>query len=98
MANLNVTYEDLRRVAQQLAQGQEELNNKLIELSGLVENLVASGFQADQSSVAYRETFDQFTTGTRNAVSGLEGLSAFLMNAADAMQQTDESLASGLKG
>jgi WXG100 family type VII secretion target len=98
MANLNVTYDDLRQAATRLTAGQDDLNNKLIELSNLVENLTSNGFQAEQSSAAYRDSFDQFTTGTRNAINGLEGLSKFLISAADALQQTDEGLASAIKG
>ena len=98
MANLNVTYDDLRETAQRLTAGQDDLQNKLVELSNLVANLTSSGFQAEQSSAAYRDSFEQFTTGTRSAVDGLEGLSKFLISAADALQQTDEGLASAIKG
>jgi len=98
MANINVTYDDLRQAAARLTAGQDDLNNKLVELSNLVENLTANGFQAEHASAAYRDSFDQFTTGTRNAVNGLEGLSKFLLSAADALQQTDEGLASAIKG
>jgi WXG100 family type VII secretion target len=96
MANINVTYEDLRQAARQLTAGQDDLNNKLIELSNLVENLTSNGFQAEQSSAAYRSSFEQFTTGTRNAINGLEGLSKFLVSAADALEQTDQGLASAI--
>lgn len=98
MANLNVTYDDLRQTATRLTAGQDDLNNKLAELSSLVENLTANGFQAEQSSAAYRDSFEQFRSGTTQAISGLEGLSKFLVSAADALQQTDEGLASGLRG
>jgi WXG100 family type VII secretion target len=98
MANLNVTYDDLRETAQRLLAGRDDLNSKLTELSGLVQNLTSNGFQAEQSSAAYRDSFDQFTAGTRQAVEGLEGLSKFLVSAADTLQQTDEGLASSIKG
>ena len=98
MANLNVTYDDLRQTAQRLTAGQDDLNQKLTELSNLVQNLTANGFQAEQSSAAYRDSFEQFRTGTTNAINGLEGLSKFLVSAADALQQTDEGLASGIRG
>ncbi|MEP6481209.1 MAG: WXG100 family type VII secretion target [Rhodoglobus sp.] len=98
MANLNVTYDELRQVAQRLTAGQGDLDHKLIELSNLVDSLTANGFQAEHSSAAYRDSFEQFTTGTRNAINGLEGLSKFLVSAADTLQQTDEGLASAIKG
>lgn len=98
MANINITYEDLRATARQLTAGQDDLNNKLQELSAAVQQLTSEGFQAEQSSAAYRDSFEKFTTGTKQAVDGLEGLSQFLISAADTMQQTDEGLASGLRG
>jgi WXG100 family type VII secretion target len=98
MANLNVTYDDLRDVAQRLLAGRDDLHSKLAELSALVQNLTSNGFQAEQSSAAYRDSFDQFTTGTRSAIDGLEGLSNFLISAADGLQQTDEGLAASIKG
>ncbi|MCU1513186.1 MAG: family type secretion target [Microbacteriaceae bacterium] len=98
MANLNVTYDDLRDAAQRLLAGKDDLHQKLAELSNLVNNLTSSGFQAEQSSAAYRDSFDQFKTGTTQAIDGLDGLSKFLVSAADALQQTDEGLASAIKG
>jgi WXG100 family type VII secretion target len=98
MANLNVTYDDLRDSAQRLLAGRDDLNAKLTELSNLVQNLTANGFQAEQSSAAYRDSYEQFTSGTRTAIDGLEGLSQFLVAAADALQQTDEGLANAIRG
>ena len=98
MANLNVTYDDLRDAAQRLIAGKDDLHQKLAELSNLVQTLTANGFQAEHSSAAYRDSFEQFTTGTRSAIDGLDGLSKFLVSAADALQQTDEGLASAIKG
>ncbi|MCU1515049.1 MAG: family type secretion target [Microbacteriaceae bacterium] len=98
MANLNVTYDDLREAAQRLLAGKDDLNQKLVELSNLVDTLTSNGFQAQQSSAAYRDSFDQFRTGTSQAIDGLDGLTKFLVSAADALQQTDEGLASAIKG
>jgi len=96
LANLNVTYDDLRATAQHLLAGKDDMQQKLAELSNAVNTLTANGFQAEHSSAAYRDSFDQFTTGTRNAIDGLEGLSKFLVSAADALQQTDEGLAQSI--
>ncbi|MEO8093315.1 MAG: WXG100 family type VII secretion target [Pseudolysinimonas sp.] len=98
MANINVTYDDLRDAAQRLLAGKDDLHQKLAELSNLVNTLTSNGFQAEQSSAAYRDSFDQFKTGTTQAIDGLDGLAKFLVSAADALQQTDEGLASAIKG
>jgi WXG100 family type VII secretion target len=97
MANVNVTYQELRDVARQLLGGRDDLAQKLTDLSTIVNNLTASGFQTDQASGAYRDSFDQFTAGTKQAVDGLEGLSQFLIQAADTLEQADQGLASGIR-
>jgi WXG100 family type VII secretion target len=98
MANLNVTYDDLRDAARRLTTGKEDLHQKLTELSNLVQNLTSAGFQAEQSSAAYRDSFEQFRSGTSSAIDGLEGLASFLTSAADTLQQTDEGLANAIRG
>ena len=97
MANVNVTYQDLRDVARQLIGGRDDLAQKLTDLSTIVNNFTANGFQTDQASGAYRDSFDQFTAGTKQAVDGLEGLSQFLIQAADTLEQADQGLASGIR-
>jgi WXG100 family type VII secretion target len=98
MANLNVTYDEIYDAANRLRNGKDELQQKLTELSNLVESLTANGFQAEQSSAAYRDSFEKFRSGTSSAIDGLEGLSQFLTSAADALKQTDEGLASAISG
>jgi len=98
MANLSVTYEEIKDAAARLIQGKEDITTKLTELNQLIDNLVASGYVTDQSSRAFDETFDQFITGTKSGIEALDGLSKFLVSAADAMQQTDEQLAQSIKG
>jgi WXG100 family type VII secretion target len=96
MANLNVTYGDLTTAAGQLVQGKDELNTQLSALSNIVTALTSNGFQAEHSSAAYNDSYQKFTTGVRNAIDGLDGLSKFLTQAADALQQTDQGLANAI--
>ena len=55
-------------------------------------------FVTDHASVQYNETFDQFTTGTKQAIDALEGLAGFLDQAATALEDTDKGLASAIQG
>lgn len=98
MANLNVTYGDMTSAAGRLTSGKEDLISKLNELQTLVTHLVSDGFVTDTASGAFHDSYSQFTHGATQAVSGLDGMSQFLSKAADALQQTDQSLASGLGG
>jgi WXG100 family type VII secretion target len=98
MANLNVTYDELNQAATRLGAGKDDLTAKLNELQSLVHQLTASGFQTDQASGAFRDSYDQFTKGTTQAVDGLDGMQTFLTKAAQALQNVDQSLAQGIGG
>lgn len=97
MANINVTFDEMKSAAGQLQNGKDEINNKLTELSNLIDNLIASGYVTDLSSVAFNDSFDQFITGLRSGVDALDGMAQFLISAADSMQETDQSLANAIK-
>jgi WXG100 family type VII secretion target len=97
MANLNVTYEEMDDAARRLDAGRDQMTGLLTELKGLIDGLVASGFQTQAASGVFQTTYEEFTTGTTKAVEGLTGLSQFLRSAATAMQKTDEELANALR-
>lgn len=97
MANLNVTYQEMIDAAQRLDAGREQMTTTLTDLSRLIDQLVAEGFQTQLASGAFNETYEKFTSGTTQAVHGLEGLSQFLRSASDAMQKTDEELAKAIR-
>jgi len=96
MANVNVTYQEMRDAATKLNAGKDEINQKLQELKTYIGNLVSSGFVTDQASVKFNETYTNFTTGATQTISALEGLASYLTQAAQAMSDTDQQLAAGL--
>lgn len=98
MANLNVTYEEMKDAAGRLTAGKEDINTKLTELQTLVNNLIGSGFVTDTASGAFGNSYDSFTQGVTQAVAGLDGMSQFLITAADTLQSTDEQLGSAISG
>lgn len=97
MANIHVTYDDLRNAAGTLVTGRADIDSKLLELRAFIDALVADGYVTTASSGAFQDTYGQFTAGAQQTVSALEGLSEFLRSAADALQQTDEQLASTIR-
>jgi WXG100 family type VII secretion target len=98
MADLNVTYDEMRSQANQLRTGQQTIMDTLTDLSNQVNNLVASGFVTQQASGAFQASYDEFTGGAKQAIEGIEGMASFLESAAQAMQDTDQSLAQGIGG
>jgi uncharacterized protein YukE len=97
MPNIKVDTAALEETAERLLAGRDFMDSKLVELIGLVHNLTANGFQAQHTSAAYNEMFEQFTSGTRRALEGLEHLSKFLVRVVDTFEKTDSDLAKAVK-
>jgi WXG100 family type VII secretion target len=97
MANVNVTYDDLRTQATQLRNGQRSIEDQLAQLKGQIDGLVSSGYVTDSSSRAFEGTYTEFTSGAKQTIAAIEGLAAFLENAATTLQSADEQLASSLR-
>jgi WXG100 family type VII secretion target len=92
MPNVTVDYEQLRSSATQLKSGQQEVESMLTRLKTMIENLVSSGFVTDQASGKFRGSYEQWNTGAKNVIAGLEGMSSFLTGAVDQHQQLDAKL------
>ncbi len=92
MANVHVDYEALRSTASRLSAGQTEMETQLTQLKGLIDNLVTSGFITDQASGKFQQSYQQWDTGTRNAIAGLAGMSGFLNTAVSQHEQLDTTL------
>ena len=58
--------------------------------------LVQDGFTTTRASGAFDASYTEFTTGATKTVQGIEGMASFLEKAAQALQSTDEQLASQL--
>ena len=97
MANLNVTYQEMRDAATRLTSGQDEITTKLNELKAFIESLISSGFVTDQASVAFGESYRQFTQGATDTVSALTSLGQYLTAAATTLEDADAQLAAGLR-
>ncbi len=98
MANVNVTYDEMQGAATRLRAGQQQATETLQHLQQQVDELVAGGFVTDQASGAFQESYQEFTSGTTQAVAGIEGMAHFLEQAAQTLQDVDAQLAAGLRG
>jgi WXG100 family type VII secretion target len=98
MANLNVTYQEMRDAGHQLTTYEQTLQDTLKQAQALVKNLVAGGFVTDQASKAFDDKYSEFTNGAAQMLDGMKGMAQYLNSAADAMEQTDSSLASSIRG
>ena len=96
MANVNVTYEEMRSASNRLKGGQQEIEGTLDVLKKLVEELVSGGYVTDKSSKAFDASYVEFNTGALKCIEGLTGMGEYLTAAAQALEDTDEQLASSL--
>lgn len=97
MANIDVSYQEMRDAAVRLTAGQDEITTRLSELRGFIEQLVSSGFVTDQASVAFGESYRQFTQGATDTVAALTSLGEYLRTAAATLEDADAQLAAGLR-
>lgn len=96
MANVNVTYGDMRDAAGRLELGKGNLEDVLKDLLGQVTNLVSSGFVTDQASTQFMASYEQFNLGAKHAVEGLTEMYTFLTRAAGSMEDLDAQLGSAI--
>ncbi|MFI7601908.1 WXG100 family type VII secretion target [Actinoplanes sp. NPDC049681] len=96
MANVNVTYQDMRDAANRLVRGKDEVLDKLNELRRMVNDLVNGGYVTDSSSKQFEQSYDEFNQGATKMAEGLEGMGKYLTAAADAFKQADEELAKSI--
>jgi WXG100 family type VII secretion target len=97
MANVSVTYQEMTAAGDRLRAGRAEIETQLQQLQRLVEGLVAGGYVTDASSKAFSGAYDEFTTGVRQTVLGLDGMADYLRAAAQAFEDADTQLAGQLR-
>lgn len=98
MANVNVTYQEMRDAGHQLTTYEQQMQDTLKQAQALIKNLVAGGFVTDQASKAFDEKYSEFTNGAAQMLEGMDGMAKYLNSAADTMEQTDHSLAGAIRG
>lgn len=96
MANVNVTYAEMETAATKLKDGRTEIDGVLAQLQALVKDLVSGGYVTDASSKAFDASYEEFNTGVQKTIEGLDGMGEYLNQAAKALRETDEQLASAL--
>jgi WXG100 family type VII secretion target len=96
MANVNVTYDEMKSAATRLDSGQQEIQSKLDELQKLVNGLVNGGYVTDASSRQFESAYHHFTSGARQTMEGLHEMGKYLHTAADTFQRADHELSQKL--
>lgn len=96
MSNINVSYLELENVSSSIGAGRETIFTELDRLKNVVDNLVSSGFVTEKASGAFSTAYNEFTSGARQTISGLDGVQKFLKAAQSTLQEVDANLAAQL--
>lgn len=95
MVDVNIGYDGLQRAAGQLQSGYSEMTDRLQQLKAMIDQLVASEFRTQLASGRFQESYQQWSTGAQNMISGLEGMAGFLGDVVREYQDLDNRLAGG---
>ena len=98
MANLKITYLDLRSTATFLDTHRTSMTQTLVSLQNKVTSLTGAGFVTDKASKQFGESYKTLNDGIKQAVAGLEGMVEFLRSTADAYEGADKELAAAIRG
>jgi hypothetical protein len=64
----------------------------------MIDNLVSSGFVTDVASGKFQQSYEQWNTGAKNVIGGLEGMTSFLNRAIEQHTQLDTQLGQSTGG
>ena len=92
MAKLTVQSEDLRSQSGQVKNGAADVNATLTRLTGQIQALAASWDGA--ASQAFQTRWQEWQTGAQGVQLAMENMGMFLDQAAQAYEDTEESLRS----
>ncbi|UOQ56482.1 WXG100 family type VII secretion target [Leucobacter allii] len=93
MANITVSYAEIERAAVQLANGREEITQRLHALRAMIASLVSSGFTTDQASGRFDAAYQEYTAGANTVIARLDEIQQFLTQTAQALRDMDAQIA-----
>lgn len=86
---VHVKHDQLQQQAQRLGQAKNELEAKLNEIQGQIQELISSGFVTDKASVSFGEAHERWNTAARATVGELELMGQYLGKASAAFAEVD---------
>ena len=98
MSEIKIIPEDLRDAADFITTTGQDLMDEVKNIKTLIENVVADWSGLAQSSFVDSFENDMYPVLNETMPTVLEGLAEQMKGAADALEQTDEAIASALKG
>jgi WXG100 family type VII secretion target len=97
VTTLKVTSEQLHSVANQLQAGKEDVEQQLTSMESKVKSLVDADWSGAASD-SFRDLWDKWHNGAAQVRDALDGISTMLNQTAKAYQETEDQLATQLRG
>ncbi|WP_239406162.1 WXG100 family type VII secretion target [Frankia sp. Cj3] len=96
--NINIDYAQLESTAAKLDSARQEIETQLGQLKSMADTLVSDGFKTTQASGKLEASYQQWTTGAKGVIGGLDGMVAFLKDVVAQHQQLDQNLGQAAGG
>ncbi|MFI1393702.1 WXG100 family type VII secretion target [Streptomyces sp. NPDC020681] len=87
---------EIEEAATWLRNQKEQLQQSLQEADTKMADVVAAAYSTPGSETKFKPYWDEYNTGTKNAIEGLEGVSSFLKAVAEAFVGTDDQTAGSI--
>lgn len=97
MSQIKVTSEDLISTSHSLSSGANQVADELAMLRSKVESLIG-GQWSGAASQSFHELWQKWHTGAAQVQTALDGISQMLNGAARVYQDTEDQLATNLRG
>ncbi|MFJ3233691.1 WXG100 family type VII secretion target [Streptomyces sp. NPDC086787] len=93
---INIDPAEIEQAASWLRSQKELMQQSLQEADSKMGDVVAAAYSTPGSETKFKPYWEEYNTGTRNAIEGLEGVSQFLAAVADAFVSTDDQTAGSI--
>lgn len=96
MPNFAVNSDETASTSAALLNDFSQLQDKLSEVRGKIQNLLAQGYSTPAAQQKFQPFFDEFASGFDKVNQGLQGIGQYVKSVGDAFAQTDEQLGNNL--
>jgi len=96
MPDFAVNSEETSQASAALLNDFSQLQDKLVEVRGMVQNLLAQGYRTPAAQQKFQPFFDEFAKGFDQVNQGLQGIGNYVRSVGEAFSSTDQDRGSPL--
>ncbi|MEV4708499.1 WXG100 family type VII secretion target [Actinoplanes sp. NPDC049316] len=96
MPDFAVNSDETAQTSAALLNDFSQLQDKLVEVRGKVQNLLAQGYRTPAAQQKFQPFFDEFARGFDQVNQGLQGIGNYVRSVGEAFSSTDQDLGARL--